>query len=54
MPDAIIVEDIALTRFPHRKAVHFLFVIVGDDDFATKSAAAAQKMRGDVFFPVFV
>jgi hypothetical protein len=35
MPDAIIVEDVTLTRFAHREAVHFLLVMVGYDDFAT-------------------
>jgi hypothetical protein len=54
MPDAIIVEDVTLTRFAHREAIHFLFVIVGYDDFATLSAAAAQQVRGDVLFPVFM
>jgi hypothetical protein len=42
MPDAIIVEDVTLTRFAHREAIHFLLVIVGHDDFATLSAAAAH------------
>ena len=42
MPDAIIIEDVALTRFAHREAVHFLLVIVGYDDFAALSAAAAH------------
>jgi hypothetical protein len=42
MPDAIIVEDVTLTRFVHREAIQFVFVIVGDDDFATVCAAAAQ------------
>ena len=42
MPDAIIVEDVTLTRFAHREAIHFLLVIVGYDDFATLSAAAAH------------
>ena len=42
MPDAVIVEDVTLTRFAHREAIHFVFVIVGDDDFATASAAVAQ------------
>jgi hypothetical protein len=54
MPDAIIVEDITLARFAHREAVHFFFIIVGYDDFATVSAAAAQQMRGDVLFPIFM
>jgi hypothetical protein len=42
MPDAIVVEDVTLTRFAHREAVHFLFVVVGYDDLATVSPAAAQ------------
>jgi hypothetical protein len=42
MPDAIIVEDVTLTRFTHREAIHFPLVIVGYDDFATLSAAAAH------------
>jgi hypothetical protein len=29
MPDAIIVEDVTLSRFAHREAIHFLLVIVG-------------------------
>jgi hypothetical protein len=54
MPDAIIVEDVTLAGFAHDEAIHFVFVIVGDDDFATVSAAAAEQMRGDVLFPVFM
>jgi collagenase-like PrtC family protease len=27
MPDAIIVEDVTLTRFAHREAIHFPLVI---------------------------
>jgi hypothetical protein len=42
MPDAIIVEDVTLSHFAHCEAIQFVFVIVGDDDFATMSAAAAQ------------
>jgi hypothetical protein len=42
VPDAIIVEDVTLTRFAHRETIHFLLVIVGYDDFATLSAAAAH------------
>jgi hypothetical protein len=42
MPDAIIVEDVTLARFPHGEAIHLVFVIVGYDDFATVSAAAGQ------------
>jgi|SRR5579863_2936525 hypothetical protein len=42
MPDAIIVEDVTLTRFAHREAIHFLLVIVGYDDFAALSAAPAH------------
>jgi hypothetical protein len=40
MPNAIIVEDVTLTQFAHREAIHFVFLIVGYDDFATVSAAA--------------
>ncbi len=54
MPDAVIVEDVTLTRFAHREAIYFVFVIVGYDDFAALSAAAAQQMRGDILFPVFM
>ena len=54
MPDAVIVEDVALARFAHREAIHFVFVIVGYDDFAALSTAAGQQMRGDVLFPVFM
>ena len=42
MPDAVIVEDVTLTRFAHREAIYFVFVIVGYDDFAPLSTAAAQ------------
>jgi hypothetical protein len=42
VPDAIVIEDITLTAFAHREAIHFVFVIVGDDDFATANAAAVQ------------
>jgi len=42
MPDAIIVEDVTLTRFAHCEAIHFLLVIVGYDDFATLSATAGH------------
>ena len=42
MPDAVIVEDVTLTAVAHREAIHFVFAIVGYDDFATASAAAAQ------------
>jgi hypothetical protein len=52
VPDTVIVEDVALTAFAHRKAIHFVFVVVGYDDFATLSAA--QEMRGDVLSPVFM
>ena len=45
MPDAIIVEDVTLTRFAHREAIQFVFVIVGYDDVATVSAAAGHQMR---------
>jgi hypothetical protein len=54
MPDAIIVEDVTLTRFAHREAIHFLVVIVGCDDFATLSDATAHQKRGDVLSPVFM
>jgi hypothetical protein len=54
MPDAIIIEDVTLTRFAHGEAIHFPLVIVGDDDFAALSAAAAYQMGGNVLFPVFV
>ena len=54
MPDTIIVEDVTLTRFAQREAIHFLLVIVGYDDFSALSAAAAHEMRGDVLFPVFM
>jgi hypothetical protein len=42
VPDTVIIEDVTLTAFAHREAIHFVFVIVGYDDFATLSAAAAQ------------
>jgi hypothetical protein len=42
VPDAVIVKDVTLTAFAHRKAIHFVSVIVSYDDFATASAAAAQ------------
>jgi hypothetical protein len=42
MPDAVIVEDVTLARLAHGEAIHFVFVVVGYDDFATVSAAAAQ------------
>ena len=32
VPDAIIVEDVTLTRFAHREAIHFVLLIVGYDD----------------------
>lgn len=33
MPEAIIVEDVTLTRFAHREAIHFLLVIeLGDKE----------------------
>jgi hypothetical protein len=54
MPDAVIVEDVTLTRFAHREAFDFVFVIVGYDDFAALGTAAAQQMRGDILFPVFM
>src|SRR5580698_10457909 len=54
MPDAIIVEDVTLTRFAHREAIHFLLIIISNDDFAALSPAAADEMRGDVLFPVFM
>src|SRR5579864_1641428 len=54
MPDAIIVEDVTLTRFAHREAIHFMFLIVGYDDFAAVNATAGQQMRGDILFPVFM
>src|SRR5580700_2181767 len=42
MPDAIIVEDVTLAGFAHGEAIYFVFVVVGDDDFATVSPAATQ------------
>src|ERR1700747_2062297 len=54
VPDTVIVEDVTLTAFAHCEAIHFVFVIIGYDDFATTSAAAGQQVRGDVFFPVFM
>src|SRR5438105_15623172 len=42
MPDTVIVEDVTLTAFAHREAIHFVLAIVGYDDFATLSAAAAH------------
>jgi len=54
MPDAIIVKDVALTQFAHREPVQFVFVIVGDDNFAALSTAPRQQVRGDIFFPIFV
>jgi hypothetical protein len=42
VPDAVIVKDVTLTAFAHREAIHFVFVIVGYDDFATANAAAVQ------------
>src|ERR1700741_3306120 len=42
VPDTVIIEDVTLTAFAHRKALHLVFVIVRYDDFATASAAAAQ------------
>jgi hypothetical protein len=42
VPDTIIVEDVTLTRFAHREAIQFVFVIVGYDDFAPLNSAAAQ------------
>jgi hypothetical protein len=35
MPDAIIVEDVTLTRFAHREPIHFMLIIVGYNDLAT-------------------
>src|SRR5579863_2684650 len=54
VPDATVVEDVALTRFAHCEAIQFVFVIVGYDHFATVSAAAAQQVRCDVLLPVFM
>jgi hypothetical protein len=42
MPDTVIVKDVAFTAFAHREAIHFVFVVVGYDDFATANAAAVQ------------
>jgi hypothetical protein len=42
MPDAIVVEDVTLTRFAHREAIDLVFIIVGYDDFAALRAAAGQ------------
>jgi hypothetical protein len=42
VPDAVIIEDVTLTAFAHSEAIHFVFIIVSDDDFAAASAAAAQ------------
>src|SRR5579864_7945893 len=54
MPDAIVIEDIALSAFVHGEAIEFVFVIVSDDHFATTSSTAAQQMRDDVLLPVFM
>jgi hypothetical protein len=42
MPDAIVVEDVTLTRFAHREAIDLVFIIVGYDDFPALRAAAGQ------------
>ena len=54
MPDAVIIEDVTLSALAQDEALQFVFVIVGYGDLATVGAAAAQQVRGNVFFPVFM
>ena len=52
--DALIVEDVTLTRFVHGEAIQFVFVVVGDDDFAALRAHSGHDAWRYIFHPVYV
>src|ERR1700688_1037459 len=54
VPNAVIVEDVTLTRLTHGKATHLALVIVGYHYFASLRSASRQEMRSEVLFTVLV